>query len=985
MLTRLLALGNVLVVNSAVRRGAYWHMLETCLHSSLYSSHIESVLVGVSERLGLASLSVLFEAYASQLAYSLRQAKSDFLSFPPHLLGYRDRTQCAKATFRAFTPTNILSDGVKLFVEHCKILQKDLRDGLAECFGEIVGVHIVFWINEDNLEQLLTERLAFTEGLAPPFEDVLDGIATTIMKSLGDQDFSANGSISKTLQQEYPRMQPTYLALVRYRHFDPLQSHLPNLPAFSTSALLRSLDWLSSRWGGFTTHTTYHVLHNLVEDLHQTPLINEQIRLVNAISLWITYRQKDFEEPTIADTLIHGATLLLAQPDLVQSAQSMLEWAFGHYPQKPLEAWKHTRLPNLLVRIRSIAHDYCSKAIDSLTAELGEELVTWFDAQMSALARRAVHRGWIHRVLSTWPRQPSSELAKVYDDISTHDIFSTLEDHRITSNKFRLVRRIQERALGTPHDEKEFSKSIFWRLKECIPPLDRLQEEDTRAFAAVLSLNHGQIGSLTTEQHSLLSPKTRHRRNVNHIQKDMQKRKKTIASDPADSARGAREAARDAITVVLLSMLDNDDASHVFSAFSTLRLIMAAPVPDHSIIVIPSEYRKDVEFLKTYKRVPVRHVAEDIHVALRSDLYLSSSYCFSEWISLISILFAGALGTADPFFDQLSSILAFDIAFSEQILPILVHAILMMESAQNSKNQPLRESLSIYFTTILSSPRIDSRCVCSVVDIVLYLRNFASDEVDALSHDKWLSVDFSLLARSAIVCGAYTTALLFVELAAEHNCQHDDTSTEDVLYEIYAHIDEPDGFYGIKTRDLQQFLIKRFHHEKQWDKAFRFHGAALEAGSTLDRERIGLLDSFHAFGFDHLAIDTLRNFREASSNQPSSSVDYKLGWRTETWDLPDRAIDATNASLYRSLRAIYRERNARTTDITLRSALFDEMQRLKSLGTENLAEIRIVARDIMCLNELLHWRRDETQELLQTQTMTLDKWRDFVEIDDGYE
>lgn len=973
MLTRLLALGNILVVSAAVRRGAYWHMLETCIHTCSYSyaSHIEAILVAVSQRLGMSSLSVLSEAYASQLAFSLRQLDADFLRFPPHLLGYQDRKQCAEATFRSFTPFNILTDGVKLFETHCKLLQKDPVTGLRECFGNVVGLQIASWMHQHTEapdEGLFKETFSFVQGFIPPFEDNFDTITTTILKSLGDLNFGGTDSesIVAVLQSLDPKMASTFRSVSRYRNFDALRSHPPNRPAFTTSVVLRSLQWLSTRWGGFSNYTTYHVLHQLMNEVNKTPLVNEQMRLVNALSLWIAYRQEDIMECTIVDALIHGATFLLSQSDLARAAQSILEWAFARYPQP--NSWKESRLPNVLVRIRCIAQDFCSEITNPEISVFGEELVKWIDAQMNNFARKSAYRKLVLRVLPTWPQQPSSAVAKLYDEISVYDLTSILEDHRITSNKFRLVRRLQECASLQASSEEQFSKIHFWRLKECIPSHDQLQEEDIDAFAGLLSFYHGQIGSLNIEQPDMLSPRNRHR-NV----------RKKNAEDPVGRAR-------DAIISGLLVMLDDDDPFRVFNAYDTLRLAMSVSTSRDFALLIPLEYRTDLEYLKLYKRPTVHRVIPNIQEALNLDRYVECSNNFSQWMSRISTLLADSLTSVDPVFGQLSSVLASDVGFAEQVIPILVHTILQVERQEKNSSRPIREALSKYFTRILSTTLTDIRCTHSIVDIILHLRNFLPGKSDALAYNKWLEVDFSLLAKSAILCGAYTTALLFVELAAEHSSQFmtDDDATERVLYEIYSHIDEPDGFYGIKTQDLRKFLLKRFHHEKQWDKAFRFHAAALEADGSQSTEQMGLLRSFHSFGFDRLAMDTLRCFREGTGGVPTSSMNYKLGWRTETWDLPEHESEAMGSALYRSLRAIYRERDTQVLDYTLRTALYEEMEHLRSLGSENLAEIRLVSQDLMCLGEILQWRRKYAENLLKVDVQS-NEWQSFVKIDAEFE
>src|SRR3984957_16226954 len=218
MITRLLSLGNIMVASSEVRRGPYWHALEISLYASAYSRHIEAVLVGVSERLGLTSFSMLFEAYASQIAFSIRRAGRDFLQFPPHLLGFRDRKECAEVMLRAFTPTNLIAGGTPqdidhgrtLFENHCENIEKSTEDGIRECFGDIVGLQIATWMDvEAEAEvdsEVLTEELdkrlkhvtMFTNRPGD-FDDILrqniDGVVAAILRTFGDQDISPDGAI----------------------------------------------------------------------------------------------------------------------------------------------------------------------------------------------------------------------------------------------------------------------------------------------------------------------------------------------------------------------------------------------------------------------------------------------------------------------------------------------------------------------------------------------------------------------------------------------------------------------------------------------------------------------------------------------------------------------------------------------------------------------------------------------------------------------
>ncbi|KAF5383511.1 hypothetical protein D9615_003617 [Tricholomella constricta] len=979
MLTRILSLGNIMIVGSAVRRGAYWHLLETCLHTSLYTAHIEVVLNGVSQRLGLAQLSSLFEAYASQLAYSIRQAKSDFLRFPPHLLGYQDRKECAVANFRSFTPTNIWNGGQKLFDSHCKVISKSISDGIRTCFGDIIGYQIVTWIDQNDTEtDALGPFLRSMTFQGTEFDQCLaqnvDNIAASILRSVGDQDFFEAGPIVKALHSvdQTGLCVATFRSLTRYRRMDAFDTHLPNLPAFPTETVLQALQWLRSEAVEMDEKaTSYHILRQLFADVDRSPLVNEQIRLINALCLWLAIHSQDFQDITLLYTLIHGATALLGQSDLARSAQSILEWALSCYRKVKL---KDSRIPDILVRICCLAYDYSRTTFDDHVASMGAELLTWIDIQAYKLAQVPSLSSQVMRALPAWPHQPSPQLSQLCESITGEHLSSVLGDPRITSSKFRLVRRLRDHAMSKDYSDDHFAQVDFWRLKECIPPFEQLQDADIDAFADLLSLNKGQLDSFGSESSRSASILGRHTRSKNSKEPEFKK---------------------EPIILTLLTMVQGDSTSQSNAAYETLRLVKS--VGTEALIVPPllSEHQTELEYLEKYRRCPRGYGPRDIGDLVTNELYLDLVGTFPQWVAGITTLLSGVLSAKDAFYAQVIPILQSDTWFAEQVLPTLVYTLLVDESGfSDTADAGHRTILSQYFSSVLSSSLASIRCIRSVIDVVLHLRHFDlgksqklpdTSTHDALSYNRWLDIDFILLAQRSLTCGAYTTALLFLELAAEKLGSCPDSSQE-ILYEIYRHIDEPDGFYGIHDADLHQNLLKRFHHENQWEHAFRFHGAALEAGDKAGHTE-GLVKSLHSFGFDNLANDALRTaspLTEEGSNAGSHGISYRLAWRTETWDLPDCERSA-GASLYHALRAIYRERDERSVDNVVRKCLSREMDRLRALGAENFAEIREVIQELMCLREIAKWRQNSVQACLGSKDLGIGNWNQFIDIDPDFD
>ncbi|KAJ7623215.1 hypothetical protein FB45DRAFT_924928 [Roridomyces roridus] len=984
ILTRLVCLGNMMIASSNVRRGPYWHLLEGVLSSSRYSLHTEAILRGVSQRLGFSSFAVLFEAYASQLAYTIKMREADFLRFPPRLLGYSDRKRCAEANFRGLTPTNLVAHvrnqnpkiGRKLFEGHCKVIQKPVSEGILQCFADIVGYQILqtlldseagMEMTSDELQSLLMESMMM-ENDPSTFQETLsnnaDGVVTWIIQTLGDQDFGPEGPIAIALQAFDPdgKTADVFRSLVRYRHREDFVTHPPNVPAFPSAFVLRALSWFGTFMPDTDDEATaYHVTHELFAQIQRSPLVNEQLRLVNALCVWIAFRHDCFEQQTtLLHALIRGATSLMAQSDLARAAQSLLEWVFDCY----CLAWTDDpRFSDVLIRIACLANDYARKS----QHVLGKDLCAWIDSQaliMSAVKSKSL-KASIVRALSAWPHTPSPSLAELCSSITFASLSTVLSDPSIISNKFRLVRQMRNHAHAEDRDVTQFAQTDFWRLRECIPSLPQLQDEDIDAFAGLLALHQGRISSFGSD-------------------------KPTIRVRDASSALSPQSW----IVHVLLTMLEGGDPSQIYLAYQTLRLILSVHSTNF-VSYMPLQYKDELPYLQAYKRSPKTRPVRNLEELLTED-YLDCVADFPRWAAMIATLLSDLLSVSEPFYAQLALILESDVSFTEQALPVLVYSVLDNEritSKQPLSDLPRRKVLSEYFTAVLKSSHASVQCVRCIVEIVLHLRHFTpqvekdleksnSKKADALSRDKWLAIDYTLLSRNSITCGAYTTSLLFLELAAEYGTGTD-AEAEQILYDIYSHIDEPDGFYGIKTQDLHQFLIKRFHHEKQWDRAFRFHSATLEAGGTEVADTVGLLQSFHSFGFNHLAHDTLQN---SSSASQSSGMNYRLGWRTETWDLPERKGEGVpGAPLYTALRAVYRERNPAVIQSIVRGAISEEMERLRSLGSENLAEIRDASQNLMCLNQISQWFQPSNQARLASRHADISQWSRFVDLSEEFE
>ncbi|QRV74291.1 phosphatidylinositol 3- and 4-kinase [Ceratobasidium sp. AG-Ba] len=984
MLTRFIALGNVMIVSSSVRRGPYWHLLETCYHSTSFSRHMESVLVAVSDRMGLTSLSQLFEAYASQIAFSTFLAEMDFAHIPSRILGYKSSRERIEESFKLVGPTLLLAGGLRNSTSHgiqqfqslCKSIGISESEGLRSCFHDVVGLSIVFY-HEESLDQdtrsltqeatadLKNEILKRTNDACPPGEvaqDYLARIAPMIVVSIVR---TINGASDEEIVSAFRHQGKASAAkdFETFQYFwgdEDFPMHDPVLPAFAPQTVVASLFWFLEKQSSLfaESHLGYHVAHRLFMAINKSPLVNEQLRLLRALSIVVASLKHFRKDWLLLRTLIHGYSLLLTQPDLARMAQSALDWCLTFVPKHITAITSGTPRLEVLGRMGRIAYDYTRES-DPFMHQLGDKLMDWVEGVTARLEKEASKSEESQRlqpeilnVLALWPRQLKyPELVSRAEELDSDNMSYILQHYASNASKFRTVHRLLSIANGGEARLSTFAKADFWHLKSCIPSGDQLQNEDAAAFTALLFANNGSIATLTSDQHDDHSVDSIHR---------------------SHARKGKRDSTSPllAILVVLFDLVYSEDPSKVFTAYQTIGRLSDLEVDVTGFSGTPSTSRSVQQERVFYRR----HVEPQIILEPRSIEELptaedikASCQDYSKWVRAMGSYFCAILSSINgqAYFAQLVDIIHMDDVLAKQLLPVLIHAILQQEEFQlgavkfENNERSARAHISTYFTSLLVKESISASIIACVIQIILHLRNFhplsQTEPRDWLSYDHWLDIDYRLLSEGALRCGAYTTAVLFLQLYQDRTHDFPDShitrSTEEILYDIYTHIDEPDGFYGIQSDDVQTHLIRRFHHEGRWDKAFHFLGAMFESPGTSASSVPGIINSLQSFGFDNMAMAMINGSQR--TQVPSTDNGYSLGWRTETWDLPATSGEfPPGSALYHALRAVHQERDPATAELRVLEARRGELERLRALGLEDMSQIRRSTRALMCIGEV---------------------------------
>ena len=211
------------------------------------------------------------------------------------------------------------------------------------------------------------------------------------------------------------------------------------------------------------------------------------------------------------------------------------------------------------------------------------------------------------------------------------------------------------------------------------------------------------------------------------------------------------------------------------------------------------------------------------------------------------------------------------------------------------------------------------------------------------------------------------------------------------MYAIYNNVEDPDGFYGVKTHDVESALLLGLDHEGDHWNLFGVHGAMIESSTSSRLTASSMLSAvrnLHSLGFSHTASAIMKNVRSGrdvhSSNDPFI---LDLAWRTGDWDLPlsSEAAQTSQGLLYTALRTVHRERDPEIARSFVFQALGAEVEHLHDLGMERMTQIKQITANLLCLREIAHWLSPPVQHALTNGECQGDVLRRFTEIRPGLE
>ncbi|PWN20280.1 hypothetical protein BCV69DRAFT_283157 [Microstroma glucosiphilum] len=995
MLARSLTSANIMIASSPLRATALFFLLEPCLLNKLTNTHAQELLRVVATSLGFPSTSDLFIVFAAQLTFGLVESGYDPTRLPAKVLGYQSPRQCLEHTF---VPIGSMMAAMAIerkdvsnqFAGLARSIRKTEAQGVAECLPFVLATEFVFAVKDlqrDAAAELSVQvpdiissirkrlvsggkALISAKAIDVAILEKPDQIMLSLLLRLWEKDITPESTFLRQIGTSDGDTATAYRSLslgvpgsvLDVSPHEPIRPHASGLEIYRS---IRAL--MSSIKDSIAMPCVYHVVQQMLSIIWKERLVNDQLRHLSALKLFVAMHSAAIaQNDVILRTLLHGVSVLMAQVDLLHSASGVAHWCLEQYMTRTQNG---LFLTTSLTRIAEQAENWSRSRSFDLVA-FGEKIFEWMEDHLIDLLSSPATQKSAFDAAIAFPRQLSGKLTSALTSsadavsdstgnvLNLDSISAALERNEKALLNRHTLSRIREALLAATSTEgiHKFARATIWHLFSRLPSRS-VQSADTavaNVLADILFSLEGKVKVPTTGEGQ-----------ANGDERHLQMLEGLLRG--AETVFGPVKAY---IALQLLEIHRGEDLGLAESTFSCLRAVMTL---DPTFTLTTSQWPpSSVEELELLSAFPSRPKDPCQDKASTKDFLGEPrpATVFDDWICQLASYLCKRLAETEPnsFYSEVQPLMLSVTTLATRSCPALLQSLLALDyDRQDSTVESFRSEISQYFTKVLSNSQADPAAWSAVITAVLYMRKQRTSDVldDPLSADKWFDIDFLLLASRSIGAKMFTTALLFVELAMEHQrdafeCQQKTVS--ELLYQIYSNVEDPDSFYGVKNPDLRLALIKRLHHEGEWQRAFEMYAAdhesvPLVSGSTFDTgrydaSRSGVALALHEMGYNRLAASM------STVSSDAHGIDFEIGWRTDDWNLPlaSHPPPGRSAGVFAALRALHRERDPMTIEGIVEDGFGNELRGLSGAKVEAVVEVRRIIRDLLSLREVKQWR-----------------------------
>jgi len=757
---------NCCVTSAQLRAATIYHLYEVPLSSSDFNHHLQIGLAAVAQRLGLDGISTLYLPYAALVVRSQLGVNQSPMRVPYRVYGSSSHKAFAASLLGGVSPSILAAingeapckDGNRavtgareLFASLCEAaslpLQEVVKRHLPATLA-LVSANLVedaTFSPDKDLSSPLIDALTALPGITAEadVDRLVPGsidLAAAYLFGLVDLEASAL-EIGKLLDTRIKNGEPGSLFVDLMRSDVSSAESPPALhPSFPTGTIINAYGALSTIGISMSTSKmVFNALANLFHRLNETFLVSEQRRYLRSIALVTATHQAEYRQPAVLEMSLREAIMLLDRRDICALVLSFVKWGLQQIPKLSPAIGD---LADIFIRLGAAWNRL--KGLDNPAADVADDMESWISRSALSWQNDEAMVRIIPVVLTLWPSQLAQYFKScpepTFGDLCDLAASSRVDDVSILMK--RLVGKLTEGNLQA--NVVELQQRAFWHLKKAINPAS-FDEEGLVAFLDVLYIANGQVHAPSLEAIKGL-----------------------VSNVPYDSLVTAlKKEPAVFLHAVVVNLTIRLTAAESYETRGTALLVLQRILPFvgdmHGRKILSPEA---VDLMSHLVPIDVPwHSPRNQQVnALSEDQSLVKlSRVLSAWSTSLAAHLCELIAAEDPFYYAITPLLS-DAASASDLLPFLVQACLSCGSEKSIKERV--RLLSDHLSSVLQYSSAGIETVRAILKIILHLRHFHPPyRPDLLGYNAWLKIDFLLLSEAAIKCGAFATALLFLESA----------------------------------------------------------------------------------------------------------------------------------------------------------------------------------------------------------------------------
>ena len=315
-----------------------------------------------------------------------------------------------------------------------------------------------------------------------------------------------------------------------------------------------------------------------------------------------------------------------------------------------------------------------------------------------------------------------------------------------------------------------------------------------------------------------------------------------------------------------------------------------------------------------------------------------------QWINALTENLT-LVATEDPLMIGLSRILGEIKGLAEESFPFVLHLVLLRENGHKG-------DVKLRFSELCR--QLFERCgkdanediLRPLLNAILYLRTQPlPNESSRTDRARWLDLDFGQAARAANQCLMYKTALMFLEIEESERAKAEVVSRRrskgkqdsidppnDLLLDIYQHIDEQDAFYGVRQPSSLLSMMSRLEYEHAGFKSLSFRGAFYDGqirrsdnAAAIDQE--GMVRALNDMDLNGLSQPLVNKM--IGSGPRSIDAALSTARKLEQWDVsPPSSYNSNASTIYEVFRKINNASENENITTALNIGFADTVHRL---------------------------------------------------------